>query len=105
MDAVFGIENDFDVGGYFTFEMLFGDIFFKLVLELGLAVLQRNTVQGGFERYFQAAVGIGRDEMWDADADATFLESDQEPAPVDFGLEKGTTDAENHAFTLTSATP
>ncbi len=38
MDAVVSVENDFDVRGYLAFEMLFGDVFLGVLLEMELVV-------------------------------------------------------------------
>jgi len=43
--AVVGVENDFDVGGDLAFEMLFGDVFLGVLLEMELATLPRGSVE------------------------------------------------------------
>ncbi len=59
--TVVGVENDFDVRGDLAFEMLLGDVFLGVLLEMELAALPRGAVERGFESRFQAAVGVGGD--------------------------------------------
>jgi hypothetical protein len=76
MGAVVGVENGSDVRGDLGFEVRFGDVFLGVLLEMELATLPRSAVERGLERRFQAAVGIGGDEI--GNADAAFLQSVQE---------------------------
>jgi hypothetical protein len=92
MGAVFGVENGADVGCNLGFEVRFGDVFLGVLLEMELATLPRGAVERGLERRFQAAVGIGGDEI--GNADAAFLQSVQEGAPVDFRFRESATNAE-----------
>ena len=55
--TVVGVKNDLDGGGDLAFEMLLGDVFLGVLLEMELAALPRGAV----ERGFQAAVGVGGD--------------------------------------------
>ena len=103
MGAVFGVENGADVGCDLGFEVRFGDIFLGVLLEMELATLPRGAVERGLERRFQAAVGVGGDEI--GNADAAFLQSVQEGAPVDFRLGEGAADAEDDAFAIVATNP
>ena len=42
--AVVGVKNDLDGGGDLAFEMLFGDVFLGVLLEVELATLPRGAV-------------------------------------------------------------
>ena len=59
--TVVGVKNDLDGGGDLAFEMLLGDVFLGVLLEMELAALPRGAVERGFESRFQAAVGVGGD--------------------------------------------
>lgn len=41
VDAVFGIEKDFNVGGYLGIEIPLGNVFLSILLEVELATLPR----------------------------------------------------------------
>ena len=58
MGSIIGVENNFDVRGDFAFEVLLGDVFLGVLLEVELASLPGSGVQRGFESRLQAAVGI-----------------------------------------------
>ena len=49
MGAIVGIENYFDVRGDLTFQMLLGDVFLGVFLEVELASLPGSGVERGFE--------------------------------------------------------
>jgi hypothetical protein len=68
-----------------------------------LATLPRGAVERGLERRFQAAVGIGGDEI--GNADAAFLQSVQKAAPVDFRFRESATNAEDDAFAIVATNP
>jgi len=101
--TVVGVENDLNVRGDFAFEMLFGDAFFGVLLEVKLAALPRCGVERSFECRFQAAVGVRCDQI--RDADTALFEAGQEPAPVDFCLGECATDTEDHALAVIAADP
>ena len=68
-----------------------------------LATLPWSAVECGLERRFQAAVGVGGDEI--RDADAALLESVQKVAPVHFRLGEGAADAKDDAFAIVATNP
>lgn len=99
--AGFGVEDGGDLGGDEGLEFLFGDEVASVLLEMELAALPGAGVAGGPQGGFEAGVGIGDDEV--GNADAALLEPDEESAPVDFGLGERATDAEDHAFAVVAA--
>ena len=44
IEALLGVENDLDVRGDLAFEMLFGEVFLGVSLEVELAALPRSAV-------------------------------------------------------------
>lgn len=43
MCLVVGVEDGFDVGGDFAFEVLFGDVVLRILLEVKLATLPKSN--------------------------------------------------------------
>ncbi len=68
MGAVVGVENGPDVVGDLGLEVRFSDVFLGVLLEMELATLPRSAVSRVFKRRFEATMGIGGDQTWDADA-------------------------------------
>ena len=95
---IVGVEDASDVGGDFALEMLLGDVFLSVLLEVKLASLPRSAAQCAFKGRFEAAVGIGGDQI--RNADAALLEAVEKIAPMDFCFRERTTDAEDHAFAV-----
>ncbi len=58
MGSVVGVEDGSDVGGYFAFEVLFGDVLLGVLLEVKLATLPGGGAEASSEGGAQAAVGI-----------------------------------------------
>ena len=101
MGTVVGVKNDLDVRGYLAFEMLLGDVFLGVLLEVKLAALPRCGAEQSFECRSQAAMGVRCDEIWNADA--TLLEAGQKGSPVDLSLRQRATDTEDHALAVVAA--
>ncbi len=99
--AGFGVEDGGDLGGDDGLEFLSGDEVAGVLLEVELAALPGAGVAGGPQGGFEAGVGVGDDEV--GNADAALFERDEEFPPVDFGFGKGAADTEDHAFAVVAA--
>ena len=52
MSEVVGVEDDFDVAGDFAFEVLFGDMFQRVFLQVELTTLPGRGVERGLKSSF-----------------------------------------------------
>ncbi len=82
MGLVVGAEDDCDVCGDFVFEVLFSDVFLRVLLEVKLVTLSDTGVKSYFQSGAQSAVDISYDELGDNDASA--YEGIEKVAPMDF---------------------
>ena len=87
--------------GFGDFDKDGGDEVAGVLLEVELAALLGTGVAGGPQGGLEAGVGVGDDDV--RNADAAFLEGDEEFAPVDFGFGEGATDTKDHAFAVVAA--
>lgn len=84
MCAVVGVEDSFDIGGNFAFELLFGDVLLRVLLKMKLATLPWSPAEAGFEGGSNSCVGVGGDEV--GDAHAAFANAVEEVAPMHLGF-------------------
>ena len=68
LGAVARVEDLADVVGDFLAHGDFGDVGLSVLLEMKLATLPRRGVESGFERGFKAFVGVGGNQIGNADA-------------------------------------
>jgi len=101
VSLVVGIEDDFDVRGHLTFEVLLGDIFLRVFLKMELAALPDTGVEGSFQGGPQTGVGI-RDYVIDH-ADASLLEAGEKLTPMNLGFGEGAGHSENDTLAITAA--
>ena len=68
LGAVARVEEVADVVSDFLAHGDFGDVGLSVLLEMKLATLPRRSVESGFERGFKAFVGVGGNQIGNADA-------------------------------------
>jgi hypothetical protein len=99
--AIRRVEDGADVGGDLTACVEAVGVSLGVLLEVELAALPRGGVEGGAQGGAETFVGIGGDEI--RDADAALLEGREAGAPVGFGFGDGGRDAQDEAVGVVAA--
>lgn len=96
--AVAGVEDVTDVVGDLLSHGDFWNVGLGVLLEMELAALPGRGIESGSESGFEAFMGIGCDEV--GDADAAFAQRGEECAPVNLVFGKGGGSSKDHAFAI-----